>query len=99
VKGCYGIEEEVFLSLPAAVGTHGVEKVMRIVLDDVETSLLQASAKAIFTSQSTLSLTGEVGGETAAATGAGASADAGAGGGEGAEVAVDVDSSSKKRKL
>jgi len=47
VKGCHGIEEEVYLSLPVVVSEAGVLAVLNQNLDKTETAKLQESAKAI----------------------------------------------------
>lgn len=46
-KGTYGIEEDVFLSLPAVLGRGGVERVIRVPLSEAEHTKLHASARAL----------------------------------------------------
>lgn len=56
VKGKYGIDQEVFLSVPAVLGAAGVREIINISLDDSEESKLRASASAIFACQEPLDL-------------------------------------------
>lgn len=55
-KGFYGIEGDVFLSLPAQLGRGGILGVTNIHLTDEETQRLQDSAKTILEVQSQLGL-------------------------------------------
>eukprot|EP01018_Ginkgo_biloba_P036742 Gb_06742 [translate_table: standard] len=55
-KGFHGIEEEVFLSLPAQLGRGGVVSVARIPLTEEETHRLQMSAKTILEAQKQLGI-------------------------------------------
>lgn len=48
VKGFYGIEEEVFLSLPCVLGKSGITTVLPPDLDEDEKKLLKASADNMF---------------------------------------------------
>ncbi|CAL8140556.1 unnamed protein product [Orchesella dallaii] len=54
VKGLYGMENEVFLSLPCALGSQGVTDVMTLHLNSEEMRLLQKSCKTLESVQSTL---------------------------------------------
>jgi L-lactate dehydrogenase len=56
VKGLYGIEDDVFLSVPCVIGSNGVRDVCAIPLVEEETAKLQASAKAIAAVQLPLEL-------------------------------------------
>jgi len=47
VKGYYGINDEVFLSVPCVVGENGIQSVVKMKLNDIETSKVQHSAKTI----------------------------------------------------
>ncbi|RZF34115.1 hypothetical protein LSTR_LSTR010963 [Laodelphax striatellus] len=47
VKDCYGIEEDVFLSLPAVLGEAGVSHIVKINLNEEEEMHLRDSAHAI----------------------------------------------------
>jgi len=55
-KGFHGIEDEVFLSLPAELGRSGIIGILNIPLTDEETQKLQASAKALAEIQSKLDI-------------------------------------------
>ncbi len=50
-RGHYGIEEEVFLSLPCVVGAAGVQRTLRVKLDADEEVRLRSSAAAIYAVQ------------------------------------------------
>ncbi|XP_070580105.1 L-lactate dehydrogenase-like isoform X2 [Ptychodera flava] len=52
VKNMHGIKEEVFLSVPCVLGSHGIEYNLQQVLDDSEQAKLQKSATAIHKIQS-----------------------------------------------
>ena len=54
VKGKYGIEEDVYLSLPAVVGGSGVHKTLSIPLSESEQGRLQKSAHTIWDVQKEL---------------------------------------------
>lgn len=54
VKGRFGIEEDVYLSLPAVLGGEGVTEALHISLDDMEAAKLRASAAAIHKVQAAL---------------------------------------------
>lgn len=56
VQGLYGIEDEVFLSVPCVVGSNGVRDICAMPLVAEEMAKLQASAKAIAAVQSPLGL-------------------------------------------
>jgi len=47
VKGYYGINEEVFLSVPCVVGENGVQSVIKMKLTDTEVAKVQHSASTI----------------------------------------------------
>ncbi|KAL3275193.1 hypothetical protein HHI36_019962 [Cryptolaemus montrouzieri] len=47
VKGIHGIEEDVFLSLPAILGTNGLTKIVRQKLEEQEMEKLRQSARVI----------------------------------------------------
>ncbi|XP_039286842.1 L-lactate dehydrogenase-like isoform X2 [Nilaparvata lugens] len=47
VKNCYGIDEDVFLSLPAVLGEAGVSHIVKIHLNEEEEIKLRDSAKTI----------------------------------------------------
>ena len=51
VRGLYGIEHDVFLSVPCSVGAHGVRRIMEIPLNDVELKGLQHSATTLWNIQ------------------------------------------------
>jgi L-lactate dehydrogenase len=55
-KGFHGIEDEVFLSLPAELGRSGIIGILNIPLTEEETQKLQASAKALAEIQSKLDI-------------------------------------------
>jgi L-lactate dehydrogenase len=55
-KGFHGIEDEVFLSLPAELGRSGIIGILNIPLTEKETQKLQASAKALAEIQSKLDI-------------------------------------------
>ena len=46
MPGYYGIED-VYLSLPAILGESGVEKILKLNLDEKETAALQHSAQVM----------------------------------------------------
>lgn len=54
VRGFYGIDEEVFLSVPAVLGARGVSHTVRVPLDEEEQSELRASATRIHEVQTPL---------------------------------------------
>lgn len=54
VKGRFGIDDDVYLSLPAVLGGEGVTEVLKFSLDDAEVAKLRASAAAIGKVQSAL---------------------------------------------
>lgn len=54
VRGLYGIEQDVFLSLPAVLGRSGVRDIVPVTLDEHEQAKLRASAAAIYEVQATL---------------------------------------------
>lgn len=47
VRGLYGIDQDVYLSLPAVVGIDGVREIVTIPLDEDEEAKLRSSAKTI----------------------------------------------------
>ena len=55
-KGFYGIDGEVFLSLPALVGRGGVLSVTNVHLNEEETQRLKDSAKTIHEVQTQLGI-------------------------------------------
>ncbi|ERN05237.1 hypothetical protein AMTRI_Chr08g166670 [Amborella trichopoda] len=55
-KGFHGIEEEVFLSLPAQLGRNGVIGVVNVELTEEETKRLRASAKKLWEVQQELGI-------------------------------------------
>jgi L-lactate dehydrogenase len=54
VRGLYGIEEDVYLSLPAVLGRSGVRDIVPVTLDEHEQAKLRASAAAIYAVQANL---------------------------------------------
>ena len=48
VRGLYGIEEDVFLAVPATIGSRGVMRVAVLPLSPEEEETLQKSAKGIW---------------------------------------------------
>ena len=54
VKGRYGIDTDVYLSLPATLGRSGVRDVLRLPLDLEEEAKLRSSAAAIHEVQAAL---------------------------------------------
>jgi L-lactate dehydrogenase len=57
VRGRYGIEEDVYLSLPSVVGINGVSEVINVPLDADEAEKLRSSSAAIHAVQSHLDWT------------------------------------------
>lgn len=57
VRGMYGIEQEVYLSLPAVLGASGIRDIVKLTLEPEEVAKLRASAKAIHEVQSALDIT------------------------------------------
>ena len=53
-QGFHGIEEDVFLSLPCLLGSHGVMYVIKQTLDESEAKKLQSCARALHEIQQTL---------------------------------------------
>ncbi|KAM7437397.1 hypothetical protein ABFA07_012954 [Porites harrisoni] len=56
-KGFYGIKEEVFLSLPCVLGTHGVKSVVSQQLDENEVNQIQGCARIMQELQQSLVFT------------------------------------------
>lgn len=56
MKGQHGIEQEVFLSIPAVLCRHGVVSVVSQPLDSAEVEQLKNSAKAMHEIQKDLKL-------------------------------------------
>ncbi|CAO2621734.1 Ubiquitin-conjugating enzyme E2 variant 3 [Lemmus lemmus] len=56
VKGCYGLDNEVFLSLPCILGTSGVFEVIKTTAEDTMTETLQNSGSSIHSLQQQLKL-------------------------------------------
>jgi L-lactate dehydrogenase len=54
VKGLYGIDQEVFLSIPCVLGAAGVKSALKISLNETEQAKLRASAATIAEAQSKL---------------------------------------------
>jgi L-lactate dehydrogenase len=48
VRGLHGIEEDIFLSMPCSVGSHGVRRVIDIPLTQYETDAFLKSAEAVW---------------------------------------------------
>jgi L-lactate dehydrogenase len=48
VRGMYGIENDVFLSMPCVIGDHGVRRVIDLPLTDLEKEQLKHSAKTVW---------------------------------------------------
>ncbi len=67
VKGRFGITDDVYLSVPAVLGTEGVTEVLNVQLDEDETAKLRASAAAIARVQSALDFGAAPAGAAAAA--------------------------------
>lgn len=55
-KGYYGLDNEVFLSLPCILGTSGVSEVLKTAAEDAVTEALQTSASSIHGLQQQLKL-------------------------------------------
>lgn len=55
-KGYYGLDNEVFLSLPCVLGTSGVSEVLKTAAEDAVTEALQTSASSIHGLQQQLKL-------------------------------------------
>jgi len=53
-QGFHGIEEDVFLSLPCVLGSHGVMYVIRQTLDESEAKQLQHCARTMHEIQESL---------------------------------------------
>lgn len=53
-QGFHGIEEDVFLSLPCVLGSHGVMYVIKQTLDESEAKKLQSCARTMHEIQQTL---------------------------------------------
>ena len=47
IQGFHGIEEEVFLSLPCVLGSHGIMYVIKQTLDENEAKKLQTCARTM----------------------------------------------------
>jgi len=54
VRGFKGVEEDVYLSLPSAIGVNGINHVQKLQLTDHETKLFVESAKRVWEVQSTV---------------------------------------------
>jgi L-lactate dehydrogenase len=54
VKGRFGITDDVYLSVPAVLGTEGVTEVLNVALDEAETEKLRKSGEAIAKVQNSL---------------------------------------------
>lgn len=54
IKGRFGIEDDVYLSIPAVLGSEGVTEILNVKLDDGEIEKLRKSAHAIATVQNAL---------------------------------------------
>ena len=54
IKGLYGIEHDVYLSIPAVLGKSGVRDIIPVTLDAAEESKLRESANAINAVQASL---------------------------------------------
>jgi len=56
VKGMYGIEEEVFLSVPCALARRGIVSTVHVPLDEAEAGKLRESASTLWAVQKELDL-------------------------------------------
>lgn len=56
LQGLYGIQEEVFVSMPCAVGRNGVLDIIKLRLTPDEATKMKASAMAMFEVQKKLKL-------------------------------------------
>ena len=56
LQGYHGIDKEVFLSLPAVLGQHGVRHVIKQRLNEEEVAQLQRSAETLWAVQRELDL-------------------------------------------
>ena len=48
VRGLFGIEHDVFMSMPCSVGAHGVRRIMEIPLNEVEEEGMKKSAETLW---------------------------------------------------
>jgi L-lactate dehydrogenase len=48
VRGLYGVEEDVFLSVPCSLSSHGVQRVAVLPLNEEEKATFQKCAKGIW---------------------------------------------------
>ena len=54
VKGCYGVDKDVCLSLPCVLGRNGVTRLLHMPLSEEEQGAFRRSAEAIWTVQASL---------------------------------------------
>lgn len=51
VRGLYGVEEDVFLSVPCSLSAHGVQRIAVLPLTETEEAGFRASAKTVWNVQ------------------------------------------------
>uniref|UniRef100_A0A8C9ADW4 Lactate dehydrogenase C n=1 Tax=Prolemur simus TaxID=1328070 RepID=A0A8C9ADW4_PROSS len=56
LKGLYGIQEEIFLSIPCILGRNGVSDVVKINLNSEEEALFKKSASTLWDIQKNLAI-------------------------------------------